>query len=256
MTLAQRLAAKRKEFIKNPFQVRPKKEVSPESMWGMLEEIAIKVINERMRIFEARMEEKAQSVEDAAKELLDAIPQLKEKTDSEITRHITSRKVEIRGEKGDTGPQGIKGLDGKNGKDGASIIGPIGLAGKNGKDGSPDTPDQIVTKVIASEKKLPIAKIENLPETIEDIKRVVREKRGGGSGGGKGNTQHEHTAISSATTTVTTTYNIAGGGFSVDCYYNGQFLARGTDYTVSGKVITLSFVPQDNTVFDAVYERS
>jgi len=73
-----------------------------------------------------------------------------------------------------------------------------------------------------------------------------------------GQIRHEQTSVGAATTTVTTTYKIGGGGFALWAFYNGQMAARGIDYTVGvdQKTLTLTFTPQDGTIFDVVYIRT
>lgn len=72
-----------------------------------------------------------------------------------------------------------------------------------------------------------------------------------------GNVQHERFNTTSATTTVTTKYSIAGGGFAIWAYYQGQEIFRGTAYTVGNdhKTLTLLFTPEDSTVIDITYMR-
>lgn len=114
-----------------------------------------------------------------------------------------------------------------------------------------ETPDEIAAKLLNSSKLIPIEKISGLKELLSNLGR----RRGGG--GGSGNRIHQHTAVSSATTTVSTVNKIAGAGFDLIVFYNGQMIARGTDYTVGSdfKTITLSFTPSDSTVLDIVYTR-
>lgn len=87
----------------------------------------------------------------------------------------------------------------------------------------------------------------------EEVKKVASQKQSGG--GGMGNLQHESKAVSSGTTSVNTTYTVAGGGYAIWAYYQGQLIMRGVHYTVSGKTITLLFTPEDNTTIDVIYHR-
>lgn len=161
------------------------------------------------------------------------------------------------GLKGDSivGPQGPMGPKGQDGKDGQSIVGP---KGEDGKDGSPDTAQQIADKLNTTEQTVEKKVIIGLEDELKGIKKVIREKGGGsGGGGGMGNIQHESKAVSSATTTVSTTYPIAGGGFAIWGFYQGQMIVRGTHYTVGTdrKTLTLTFTPQDSTSIDLIYIR-
>lgn len=161
---------------------------------------------------------------------------------------------------GKDGLRGLDGKDGKPGKNGIGHIGPRGIPGRDGKDGKDGRlikPDEVVDKVIESEKNLPISKIDGLEQELATAKQA-RGKRGGG-GGGMGNVTHEQKSVSSSTTTVSTNSRIAGNGFALFCFYNGQMVARGVDYTVSAadqKTITLLFTPQNSTVFDIIYFRT
>lgn len=158
-----------------------------------------------------------------------------------------------KGERGQVGLRGERGAGGSDGKDGKS-----GEPGKAGKDGSPDKPLQIADKLNTTESSVEQKVIKGLSQKLTFLERLLRErtKGGGTGGGGMGQVQHEKTAVSSATTTVATTYNIAGGGLALWAFYNGQMIARGTDYTVSGKTLTLLFTPQDSTTFDVIYFRA
>jgi hypothetical protein len=132
--------------------------------------------------------------------------------------------------------------------------GPQGFEGKigaKGVDGSPDTPEQIITKVNKA-GGVKMTAIEGLSETIKAVKKAG----GGKSGGGMGNMQHETKSVGSATTSVTTTYGVAAGGRAIWVYYQGQGLAYGTHFTVSGKTITLLFTPVDSTALDIIYVRA
>ena len=191
-----------------------------------------------------------------------------------------------RGEKGDKGDNGytpIKGVDyfdGAKGEKGEK--GEKGDIGKDGEDGytpkkgvdyfdglSPDISEivhMVFTKLKSEteDKTITIQDILGLAEEIENIKNVIRNQRrggggsGGGSGGAMGNIQHELKNVSSATTTVSTTYKIAGAGSALWLSYNGQAMAKNTDYTVGTdyKTITLLFTPQDSTVILVDYIRS
>lgn len=155
------------------------------------------------------------------------------------------------GEPGRTPIKGIDFFDGVPGDKGESI------KGDKGDDGSPDTPNQVVEKVNTAEQKILQEAVKDLPKDLKEIRDEIKKKGGGGKGGGGvGQVQHERTNISSATTTVSTSFNIAGNGLALFAFYNGQEISRGTEYTVSGKTITLLFTPQDSTVFEVIYWRT
>lgn len=134
-----------------------------------------------------------------------------------------------------------------------------GRDGRDGRDGK-DATAPSATK-IAKEMLRLMPKHEEKPITIADIKGLkevltsISSKKGGG---GTGNVTHEHKSVSSATTTVSTASKIAGAGYALWVFYNGQMIARGTDYTVGSdqKTLTLNFTPSDSTVLDIIYFRT
>jgi hypothetical protein len=166
------------------------------------------------------------------------------------------------GEKGESGYTPIKGkdyFDGKDGKDADEtkivneVIEKIPKP-KDGKDGSPDTPIQIADKLNTLEEKVEIKVIKGLKKWMQAINQSA--KSAVQKGGGMGNVQHESTAINSSTTYVDTNFNIAGSGYALWAYYQGQMIARGVGYSVSGKRITLLFPPGDSTFLDVIYIRT
>lgn len=154
----------------------------------------------------------------AIKDLQSSLKKLKDDTVNEIQR-IFSDVERFKGEKGDQGVPGDKG----------------------------DTGDSVKLEDILEEIKPELTRIR------EEVKKVASQKQSGG--GGMGNLQHESKAVSSGTTSVNTTYTVAGGGYAIWAYYQGQLIMRGVHYTVSGKTINLLFTPEDNTTIDVIYHR-
>lgn len=151
---------------------------------------------------------------------------------------------------------GKNGQDGKTPILGVDFIVPIP---ENGKDGSPDTPDEIATKLNTLEQKVEIKAIKGIEDIIRKLQMSIREaKRSGGKlgSGGMGNWVHQVFNTSSATTSVTVDNNIAAGGNAIIVRYQGQMLAHGQQYTVSGKTITFTFALEDDTFIDITYVRS
>ena len=212
------------------------------------------VIDER--VAKALKGEKGDSVQGPPGKNAEDLDEVVARTVPVVLSHIQQPRDGNRGPKGDDGLDGYTPIPGKDYptipqvKEIASAVAEKTLVGKKGEDGSPDTPDQVVEKVNDATKKIKPDRVEGLVEKINDI--VKR----GSKGGGMGNVQHEHTSVSSATTSVSTTFNIGGGGYALWVYYNGQFIARGIDYTVSGKTLPLLFTPQDGTVMDVIYIRT
>lgn len=158
----------------------------------------------------------------------------------------------IPGPPGETGPEGKRGKVGKTGLPGLQ-----GEKGETGERGSPDTPEDIAKKLNTLTEAIDQSAIKGLSKLVETLRQSIREKKGGG-GGGVGNVEHQRFELNSGTTTVTTQFPIAGGGFAIQAYYNGQFYIRGIAYTVGSdrRTLTLQFTPGDNTVLDVVYNRS
>lgn len=127
-----------------------------------------------------------------------------------------------------------------------------GEKGEDGKDGSPDTGDQIVAKINNAKGKISVSAIAGLSKALE---RIARNAKSSGGGGGMGNVVHQSTAVSSATTSVSLQHRVAGSS-AIWIAYQGQTLALGTHYTVSGKDIDLLFTPDDSTALDITYIRA
>lgn len=165
-----------------------------------------------------------------------------------------------KGDKGDKGEPGKPGGKGDRGEPGIGVKGDKGDPGKPGNDGSPDTPEQVVKKINKSERsKIKMTQIAGLEQYLQGLRNSIKNSRltKSGSGGGMGNVQHESKNVSSSTTTVTTNQSIAGQGFAIWAYYQGQLIVKDTHYTVGAdfKTLTLTFTPEDATVIDLVYIR-
>ncbi len=169
------------------------------------------------------------------------------------------------GPKGERGATGVKGNDGKagtrgergalgaKGNDGKSVK---GERGERGTDGSPDKPDQVFEKLMKSDKKIPLSKIEGMKGFLKNLQSQMGNQ--GHSAGGMGNWVHERTNISSLTTSVTTAKKIAAGGTAALIRYQGQMLALDVEYSVktNHQGIDLLFTPEDSTVIDITYVRA
>lgn len=127
-----------------------------------------------------------------------------------------------------------------------------GPKGEKGADGSPDTPDEVVAKINSAKTKININAIAGLSKAFERLQRNGKSSSGGG---GMGNVIHESKDVTSATTEVILQHKVAGAS-AIWIAYQGQTLALGTHYSVSGKTITLLFTPVDSTVLDITYIRA
>jgi hypothetical protein len=200
-----------------------------------------------------------------------------DKAKKELTEEIMSALIEIqqqtiKGDKGRDGKNGYtpkKNLDYFDGKDGVD-----GKDGKNGKDAivdyAPiikevskivpklDTANQIADKLNTKEEIIERKVIKGLEKWMDNIKLSVSQKANKvmGGGGGMGNVEHQSAALTSATTYVDLTNNVACKGYAIWVYYQGQMLARGTGYTISGRRITLLFTPENTTYLDVIYIRT
>lgn len=157
---------------------------------------------------------------------------------------------------------GAPGMDGKDGKDGVGQPGKPGkdgapgMDGLPGKDGSPDTPDQIIEKINVSKLFIEPARIAGLTTELIALRNLFRESQRGGGGGGMGNWVHQAFNLTSGTTLVTLSNRVAANGTAAIVRYQGQVLAMNTEYSISGKTITLLFTPSDSTVLDVTYVRA
>lgn len=119
-----------------------------------------------------------------------------------------------------------------------------------------DKPPVVAKKLNTLTEKVNMSVIRGLERAFAQVYRAIKEKGGGGKvGGGMGNWIHQRFSTSSATTTLTLQSNIAANGLAHIFRYNGQVQDYGTDYTVNGKLITLLFTPDDNSVCSIAYVR-
>lgn len=159
-----------------------------------------------------------------------------------------------KGEKGDSirGPQGERGLPGERGLKGEQ--GAPGKDGRNGErgddgiDGSPDTPEEVVDKVNASKKKVNKSQIDGLDD---ELKRI---ERSGGVGGGR---QLRMANFSFNGDGATTTFYLerepGAKGLAIWVHYQGQYLHRGAQYTLSAKALTTLFTPETSTKIEGFF---
>lgn len=114
--------------------------------------------------------------------------------------------------------------------------------------------NEIADRLNILEEKVDIKVIKGLNNWLNNLKNSIREKSSGG--GGMGTPVHESHSLTTVTTYVDTTSNIAASGYALWVYYQGQMVARGVGYTVSGKRITLLFTPENGTYLDIMYIRA
>jgi len=181
MSLKTRLKTPKRQFAPR------KREVNPETAWGMLTTLAEKEVKTWLSWAEKTLKNTISQAQARLTTLTKTyegeLGNLKSRTEKDIKEHIRTRSVEIKGKDGkdgrdgtdgENGIDGIDGVDGKDGKDGKN--------GKDGKDGSPDTPEQVKGKLI----ELPIKErwfdwrhLKNIPVDMGGEKRTIH--RGGGS---------------------------------------------------------------------------
>lgn len=155
-----------------------------------------------------------------------------------------------RGEKGEQGERGLPGINGRDGRDGKDGI--PGARGERGFDGSPDTPEEVRDKLSSLEggERLNVSAIDGIDERIKSS--APRSFFGGGAARAW---VHQTFDVGVATTTLTLDNAVGAGGFAIFAYYQGQFIVRGTHYTMGtdAKILTLTFTPQADTAIDVVY---
>lgn|SRR3990167_1918951 len=161
----------------------------------------------------------------------------------------------ISGPKGEKGDQGESPDPQKIAKLAALFISKPN-DGKDGKDGSPDEPEEIAKKLNTLEEKVDPTILKGWKSLKQKIANLTIKKSGTG-GGGIGNVQHETKNTSSSTTSVTTNFPIAGGGFAIWAYYNGQLIMRGAQYSVgtNRKTLSFNFTLDDSSFVDLIYFR-
>lgn len=120
-----------------------------------------------------------------------------------------------------------------------------------------EEPQKIADKLNTLTEKVEMSVIIGLKERFTNLINQIRtkNKETTKSGGGMGNWIHQRFSISSATTSITLSNNIAANGMAHIARYQGQVQDLDTQYSVSGKVITLLFTPDDGTVFSIAYVR-
>jgi len=232
--------------------------ISPLSTEKVLESLIVRTLKAdseaRLSILEQIFK---REIEKMIQEARDTLVSLKQEMKQAILNHIQAT-VEIKGDKGNDGYSPIKGkdyFDGFTPKKGVdyfdgktptreellSIIQPLIPNPLRGEDG----------KTLAEKEMLELFK-PLVDKALKDFAIRIPKQ-----GGGMGNVIHEQKAVSASTTTVSTANKIAGAGFALWVYYNGQFIARGVDYTVGGdyKTLTLTFTPQNSTIIDIIYHR-
>jgi len=156
---------------------------------------------------------------------------------------------------GPPGPQGIAGKDGKPGVRGPR--GSMGLQGPAGKDGSPDTAEQIAKKLNTLNQAVDVSVIKGLDRTIKNLSQSIREAKSNSGGGGMGNVIHEQFDGNGSTTDFTLSYNVAASGNAVmACRYEGQVQYLGDQFTISGKTLSFTFTPENNTKLEITYVRT
>jgi len=246
-------------------KAKKQKDFNPENWREFFNQIAKDVVFSHFKELEENLKEEAEKfIEDYIDELLVGKLQPKFKGDkgdnpSEMELIGLIKPLIPEPLKGDPGEEGRPGKDGENGRD-SLVPGPKGDKGdegKPGKDGSPDTPEQIINKINTLEEKIEQKTIKGLPAFLKNLQNSFREAtRKSQTGGGMGNWVHQSFSVNSSTTYVDLTYNVAANGYALMVFYQGQFIARGTHYTQSGKRITLTFAPDNNTTIDVAYVRT
>lgn len=271
-TTAIHVTSRRDRFMREHPELRPIiEDIASETM----EETTLKLV-QRVKTLESAIPELTKMLTTALK-ALSAATKLNAEEISKID--LTPQVIVEKGEPGKDGvdadearviaevlkqiPTPENGKDGEDGADGRDadeemIIErvleqiPVPKNGEDGEDGSPDTPEAIANKLNTLEQQVDMKVIKGLGKWLNEAKRMLKRERGGG---GMGNPQHESFEVNSGTTTVTTSQGIAAGGFAIWAFYQGQMIARGVGYTVSGRTLTLQFTPDDGTFIDIIYMR-
>ena len=187
-----------------------------------------------------------------------------------IAERVTSLKEGLVGDKGDKGEKGDRGAEGTRGKDGKD--------GRDGKDAKDADVESIVVKLekdlpqfgvafrdglelLQGAEKLKIEAIADLPERLEELKKLRNEVKIGGYSDnhvkfalGRIEAVEEEVSFSGTTGTLT---NLPVTD-SVKLFRGGVRMQEGTgkDYTVSGKTVTLATAAIGGEIFVVDYIKS
>ena len=230
----------------------------PEFVWSVLDN-KISEANQSLKTeIDKEINNKTQEIKKEIPDLNKVLESIKGKDGGKGEVGIKGDRGE-KGQKGDDGRDGKDGLLGKQGERGLMGVqgekGTKGEIGKTGKDGSPDKPEDIAKKLNTLANVLKISLIAGLEERLNKIAWGARGKVVSKGGGGMGDWVHQSFNVNSSTTAITVSADIAGNGFALLAFYQGQNIFRGTHYTQSGRVLTLLFTPTDNTVIDVTFVR-
>jgi hypothetical protein len=137
----------------------------------------------------------------------------------------------------------------------------IAKSGKDGKDAQEVNLNALTQKVLSlipkpKKEKITIETVENLSQELDTIRKNIRANNTAKGGGGMGAWVHQAFSTSSATTTVTLSNNVAANSTALLVRYNGQLLAHGVQYTISGKTISFTFTLDDNSTVDCTFVRT
>jgi len=171
----------------------------------------------------------------------------------------------LKGFDGEKGSDGVDGAKGADGKDGETPVAGIdfklpkdGIDGTDGKDGVDGESIKGKDGKTPTKKELNKLIMALLTPEIGEMKKELRDatiKRSGG--GGMGLPVHDQFDGDGSTTSFTLTSNVAAGGLAVfGCRYEGQVQHLGDQYTISGKTLTFTFVPENGTKIEISYIRT
>lgn len=139
---------------------------------------------------------------------------------------------------------------------------------ENGKDADPKdvvslvlkelpkeiTPEELVKKINTLNEKMEISVIKGLGKILGILKVNLKNVKGGG--GGMGNWIHETFTGDGSTTTFTLSYGVAAAGKAAIVRYQGQVQDDTTHYSISGKSLSITFMPADGTKISIAYVRA
>lgn len=158
MSLAQRLAAKRKGLTRSPFQIRPS--VSPELVLDLLPKITKELVRARMLLMEGEL---TAFKEEKLKELDVFVKALEREVSEALAEHIRTRAIEIRGE------SGYSPIKGKDYFDGKTPI--VGIDFPIPKDGKTPTSEELLS-IIKPLIPLPIKGDDGKVPTEEELRTL------------------------------------------------------------------------------------
>ena len=160
-----------------------------------------------------------------------------------------------KGERGEAGPEGSQGERGEDGKD-ANPEDVVPLVIKKLPKPEELKAEKIAEKLNTLEEKIDRKVIRGLDRELSVMKQNIRAKTGKQiGGGGMGNVVEFQFTGDGSTTSFTLSGTVAAGGKAIVAHYQGQYIHRGTHFTISGSTLATTFTADDGTIIEGWFIR-